>query len=295
MLARLQAGVGHLEQGVAAYDAAPVDADRFQTGNDPGVVCHAVAGMLLWMSGFPDQARDRADDAIRLAERLHHPPSTAYAHFHTGLIRMWRREPVSAREHAQRVVEISDLHELPVWRAVGSCLRGAAVAATGAPEEGLALFQAAVDQYRALKTPPVFWAPLLQLHAAVCGMAGRPTEGLALVDEALDVIAHDAGPELSSSELFILKGELTLARSGDDMDEAEGWLRRAVESADQMDAPMLQLRATLALARVWSGQGKLGPAQESLREAYARLTEGFATADLLDAAQLLDELAATGE
>jgi hypothetical protein len=32
-----------------------------------------------------------------------------------------------------------------------------------------------------------------------------------------------------------------------------------------------------------------------LRDAYARLTEGFATADLLDAAQLLDELAATGE
>ena len=178
MLTRLQSGIDHLEQGIAAYGAVPRDADRFPIGNDPGVVCHVVAGMLLWMSGFPDQACDRADDAIRLSERLRHPQSTAYAHFHTGLIHMWRREPASAGEHAQAVIDISEAHELPVWRAVGSCLRGAAVAATGSPDEGLALFEAAVDRYRALKTPPVFWPSLLQLHADVCRpgrTAGRGT------------------------------------------------------------------------------------------------------------------------
>ena len=89
MLARLQPGIDHLERGIAAYDAAPRTVERFETGNDPGVVCHVVEGMLLWMKGFPDRARDRAYEAIQLAERLHHPQSIAYAHFHTGLIHMW--------------------------------------------------------------------------------------------------------------------------------------------------------------------------------------------------------------
>jgi tetratricopeptide (TPR) repeat protein len=290
MLTRLQSGIDHLEQGIAANGAVPRDINRYRTGNDPGVVCHLVAGMLLWMNGFPDQARDRADDAMRLSERLGHPQSTAYAHFHTGLIHMWRREPAPAGEHGQGLIDISEAHELPVWTAVGSCLRGAAVAMMGSPDEGLALFEAAMDRYRALKTPPVFWPSLLQLHAGVCGLAGQPAEGLVLVDEALEVLARAPQPQLVSPELFALKGRLILACSKDDGSEAEVWLRRAVKSADQLHAPMLQLRATLALAELWRDQGNTGPARRLLQEAYERFTEGFATADLTDARKLLDDL-----
>jgi hypothetical protein len=58
-----------------------------------------------------------------------------------------------------------------------------------------------------------------------------------------------------------------------------------------MKAPMLQLRAALDLARLWRRQDKAGPARVVLNEAYERLTEGFATADLVDARQLPDHLA----
>ena len=53
MLAHLQSGIDHLERGIAAYDVSPRRVERFETGNDPGVVCHVVEGMLLWMKGFP--------------------------------------------------------------------------------------------------------------------------------------------------------------------------------------------------------------------------------------------------
>jgi len=77
MLARLESGIDHLERGIASYDAVPRTVERFETGNDPGVVCHMVDGMLLWMKGFPDRALERASDAVQLAERLHHPQSVA--------------------------------------------------------------------------------------------------------------------------------------------------------------------------------------------------------------------------
>jgi predicted ATPase len=290
MFARLQPGIDHLEAGIAAYEAAPRTVERFEAGNDPGVVCHVVEGMLLWMKGLPDRARERALEAIDLAERLHHPQSLAYAHFHTGLIFMWRREGERAREQAQAVIDIADAREFLVWAAAGSCLHAAATAASGSVDEGLARLDAAMDQYRALKTPPVFWPALLQLRAEVLVLAGQAAEGLTCIDEALEVVTALPEPQMLSSELLLLKGRLLLARSNDAA-EAEVWFERAVQRADQLEAPMLQLRASSALARLWSAQGKTEPARTLLTTAYERFTEGFTTLDLTDARRLLDDLA----
>ncbi len=137
LLARLRPGIDHLEQGIAAYESAPHTVERFEAGNDPGVVCHVVEGMLLWMNGFPDRARDRGGEAVRLAERLRHPQSIAYAHFHTGLIHIWLREAARAGEHAQVVIDVAAAHEFPVWTAAASCLQGAAIAMAGSADDGL--------------------------------------------------------------------------------------------------------------------------------------------------------------
>ena len=53
---------------------------------------------------------------------------------------------------------------------------------------------------------------------------------------------------------------------------------------------MLQLRPALRLGRRWRDQGKTEAARMLLSDAYARLTEGFATADLWEAKTLLDDL-----
>ena len=117
-----------------------------------------------------------------------------------------------------------------------------------------------MTQYRALKTPPVFWPALLQLHAAVLGLAGRPDDGLARVDEALDVVAALPEPQpRCSSELLLLKGKLlprVLERPGGSRDVVRA---AAVQTGDRLEAPMLQLAAT-ALARLWCTQGKTEPA-----------------------------------
>jgi predicted ATPase/class 3 adenylate cyclase len=290
LLARLQDGIDHLEQGIAAYDLAPRRVQRFEAGNDPGVVCHIVEAMLLWMQGCADRSRERAYEALEFARSLHHPQSVAYAHFHTGLIHLWIREPERAAEHARDVIDIAEAHEFQVWNAAGSCLLGAALAAGGSVAEGLARFEAGMDQYRVLRSPPVFLPSLLQMHATILGAAGRAGEGLARVDEALDVLAKLPEPQMLSSELALLKGSLLLEHSNDRVG-AESWFARAVERADALDAPMLQLRACSALARVWHVAGRTEPAAELLRAAYERITEGFTTADLIEARTLLDDVA----
>jgi adenylate cyclase len=47
----------------------------------------------------------------------------------------------------------------------------------------------------------------------------------------------------------------------------------------------------MSLARLWRRQGKNAEARRKLKKVYERFTEGFDTADLQAAKQLLEELA----
>ncbi len=289
-LGQLQSGMENLERGIAAFDRQKHATRPFQLGNNSGVVCFTTSAMVLWMLGFPDRARERGHQAIALAEELDHPSSVAYANFHTGLIHLWRREPDEVEACARAVIDVAEEHDFQLWRAVSSCLRGAALVENGREEEGLALVRAALSTYQRLQTPPVFWPLLLHIHARACGAAGRPEEGLALEDEAIEIASTSEGQTLAS-EFLHQRGELLRAVAPEREAEVEVWLQRAVDEAAVVDAPMLQLRAALRLGQLWRSQGKAEDARRLVGEAYERLSEGFATADLREAKSLLDDLA----
>jgi predicted ATPase len=242
------------------------------------------------MLGFPDRARDRANDATALAKQLNHPPSTTYALFHTGLIHVWRREPELAHGCAQAVLDMAERHDLPMWKAVGSCLLGAALGGMGSADEGLALIESGMSAYQRLQTPPVFWPILLYLRGAACGLAGRPGEGLKLAEEGMAMALSGPSKTLWSN-YFELQGNLLLILSPDDTTEAESWFQKAVDAAAESHALMLELRAALRLSRLWREQGKIEDARELLSDVYGRFTEGFAIADLSEAKALLEDLA----
>jgi predicted ATPase len=53
----------------------------------------------------------------------------------------------------------------------------------------------------------------------------------------------------------------------------------------------LELRTATSLARLWLDRHRAAEARALLGPVYGRFTEGFATADLLEAKCLLDQLA----
>ena len=149
------------------------------------------------------------------------------------------------------------------------------------------MIEEAMGTYQRLNTPPVFWPMLLYLQAGACRLAGRPADGLPAIDEAIEIGAQSSGKTLLS-EFFQVKGDLLLALSLDNAAEAEDWYQNAVETAAEVQAPMLQLRAALSLSRLWRDRGETANAFKLLRDAYERFTEGFKTADLHEAKILLD-------
>ena len=55
-----------------------------------------------------------------------------------------------------------------------------------------------------------------------------------------------------------------------------------------------ELRAAMSMTRLWQQQNRHGEACELLTPIYTCFTEGFDTADLMEARSLLDELGAQG-
>jgi predicted ATPase/class 3 adenylate cyclase len=285
----LHGGLDHLDKAIACFEPQQHRSRRFRLGNDPVVACFTTSAFILWMLGFPDRALERANEAIALATRLEHPSTLAYAHFHSGFLRLWRRESEFVRDRALGVLEVVDEHDFPIWRALGTCLLGAAETGLGRVEEGLALIREGLDLYRGMTTPPVFWPLLLFVQAGAYARARKPADGLPLLDEAIEIAGGGSGKTLFP-EFYLLKGDLLLALSNVDGDGAEPWFQRAFELAHDLGARMPELRAAIRLCRRWRDQGNAEHGGRVLGDVYETFTEGFTTADLIEARVLLESL-----
>jgi hypothetical protein len=211
----------------------------------------------------------------------------AYALFHTGFLHLWRREPELMRDRAGGLLDVADEHDLEIWRALGTCLLGAAKTGLGRPEEGLEQIADGIAMYRGQRSPPVFWPLILFVRAGACARSGRPSEGLGMVEDAIEIAGEGSGLTLLP-EFYLLKGNLLLALPEANGSSAGSWLSRAFDVAGGLDARMPQLRAATGLCRSQLEQGPAEQASERLSATYATFTEGFTTPDLIDAAELLE-------
>jgi predicted ATPase len=98
------------------------------------------------------------------------------------------------------------------------------------------------------------------------------------------------------AELLRVKGELVLLQGeAPQATAAEDYFQRALGWARRQGALSWELRATTSLARLVWDQGRSADAIAFLQPIFERFTEGFGTADLITAKQLLCELGdATG-
>jgi predicted ATPase len=117
---------------------------------------------------------------------------------------------------------------------------------------------------------------------------GQIQPGLRVIAEAKDLLARNE-EHTWEGELNRIEGELLQAR-GSSSPEVEACFVRAIATARQQGAKSLELRAATSLARLRAEQGKRAEAHDLLAPVYGWFTEGFDTADLQGAKELLEEL-----
>jgi len=167
-------------------------------------------------------------------------------------------------------------------------VRGWAVAEQGLPAEGIAQMRESLGVHRAMHLQVVF-TYFLALFAETLARNRNTGEALGAVTEAFEVM-RTTGQRMYEAELHRLKGELLLQVADGNAAEAEACFREALVIASHQQAKSLELQAAVSAARLWKRQGKKTEARDVLAPIYDWFTEGFDTADLRDAKELLDTL-----
>jgi predicted ATPase len=117
---------------------------------------------------------------------------------------------------------------------------------------------------------------------------GQAQTGLNIVNETIDRV-EGSGELFQIPELLRIKGAL-LCSTQSIHDEAERCFREALTLARKQGSGSFELRTATNLAALLADRGRRKEAEETLQPVYGRFTEGFDTADLQAAAELMRAL-----
>jgi len=251
---------------------------------------------ILWLQGFPNQAMRAAETCVEYAQQTEHAMSLCSALAHAGCpIALLVGDLEAAKRYIEALIETARRRALDRWGAFGLVYRGLFLARCGNFVAGVAALRAGLDQiveahYSGLALRLLEFLGGL---AEALGNAGLPRQGLATVDEAL-ARSEETDERWMLPELLRIKGELLKTEAGAKAETVEDHFRRALDTARPQGALSWELRAATSLARLWRDQGRSAEARVLLQPVYERFTEGFDTADLVEAKRLLDELTDAG-
>jgi class 3 adenylate cyclase/DNA-binding winged helix-turn-helix (wHTH) protein/predicted ATPase len=277
----------HLDHVMTLYNPQQHRSHTLLYGQDPGVTSLYGTALALWYLGYPDQALRTGQQAVTLAQHLSHPFSVVFALEGVAEIYQFRREGQRTQERAEALMTIATAQRFAFWLVSAQVLRGWILAEQGHGAEGIAQIRQGLAAWQAMGEAlyqPRFRALLAELY----GNMGQTEAGLAVLAEVLAEV-HTTGLCYCEAELYRLKGVLLQAVG--ESSEAEACFHQALAVARRQQARSWELRAATSLAQLWQQQGKRAAAHALLAPVYGWFTEGFDTADLLDAQTLLSLLA----
>jgi class 3 adenylate cyclase/tetratricopeptide (TPR) repeat protein len=278
----------HSRQSLALYNPQHRGAGVVPYDQDHGIVSGYLTALNNWMLGYPTQAVQAMEKTLAHARELDNPNSVGISLLFLAQLSQLRREAEQAQARAEDGLAVAAEHGLPALSLWCLLPRGWALAELGDAAAGLADIREGMDRRRAFGMGAV-WPWFLALAADAYGAAGRIDDGLAALDEALEWVQRN-DERLYAAEVHRIRGELLLRQAAPDPSQAEACFRQALTVARDQQAKSWELRAATSMARMWLQQNRIAEARALLEPVYAWFTEGFDTADLIDAKALLEQL-----
>jgi predicted ATPase len=286
-LGEFTAARDHLEYGLVYYEPRQRRLQIMRYGIDPGLVCLGALTWTLWYLGYPDQALQWSQEALRLAQIWAHPYSLGITLTYAAALHGLRQEWRLVQERAETIRQLAIAHGFAKLLASATRYQGMALFWQG-QSAGITHIKQGMVALQAMRTQEAHASQLASL-AEMYAHVGHVEEGTRLVHEAI-AIAHATEEQYAEANRYCTMGELLLRHSPPDFQQAEGCFQRALEIAQCQHAKAWELRAAMSLSRLWQQQGKRSAAHQLLAAVYARFTEGFATVDLQQAQVLLEQL-----
>jgi predicted ATPase/DNA-binding winged helix-turn-helix (wHTH) protein len=281
----------HLEHALTLYE--PTDYGRGVTrfATDSRVIVRVFYARVLWLRGHADEAVRTAEMSVVEAQGIGHIMTLCYALALAACpISLWVGDLAAATRYTELLVDQSRKCGLSLLSTLAARFQRVVALRVGNLDTGSWPLPANPKE---IVDPIASFGVLTGLteQAEALGHAGRIGEGLALLEAGIE--QSETG--WLTPELLRLKGELLLLQSTPAaVEPVEDLFRQALDESRRQEALSWELRAATSLARLLRDQGSPGNATTILQPVYDRFTEGFATADLVAAKQLLDDLDVAG-
>ncbi len=285
----------HLDKALALYDRQSFHPQDTLFGFHAGIISLVWQSSVLWQLGYPDQGSRTLQEALAAAEQSNHAITLAFARALTAMILYVIGHDATAgwqqAEALRRLYQVS-----PAMEPWADSLTGRSTTAQGQYDEmGLRQMQQGLAGFELLGSQLGRAAQWLLL-AQSCARAGQVNRGLEAVNEALAWMDR-SGVTTMQAEALRLRGELLIGsrpRESETIAAAAESFRQAIAVARRQEARWYELRAAISLARLLREDGAATPksraeAQQTLANVYGWFSEGFATRDLQEAQELLEE------
>ncbi len=140
-LGEFDAARPHIEQSLALYNPQLPQPKVFLTGQDPRASSLAHLAVLLWIVGYPDQARECSRQALALAHETMFPYGRALALNLAATLHVCCRDFQAVERHAEAARTFAQECGFVHLLAMGMVLQGWALVMQGKSDEGIALMQ----------------------------------------------------------------------------------------------------------------------------------------------------------
>jgi class 3 adenylate cyclase/tetratricopeptide (TPR) repeat protein len=268
-------------------DRIDINRVTYVGGGDPIAYAHLWLSFIVWKLGYPDTGIAHLRKALVRADEVDNPASRAGAMTVGALTLLECGELDEAIDLALEGSNFAKEQGLPDWEAVGLGASANAKLRKGLVDEALSIMEYSDEMRRVIG---MGFRNTRLYRARAHMLRGELDKALEIFDITLPEI-RQTGELWFESELLRMKGD-TLVESGADRHaEAEACFVEARQVAQRQKTKAYELRAVVALGRLWQSQGKAAEAHALVAEVYDWFEEGQGTVDLQAAKALLDDLA----
>jgi predicted ATPase/DNA-binding winged helix-turn-helix (wHTH) protein len=251
------------------------------------VKARAMLARCLWLQGFPESAMSEAYASLDEAPAADQVATCLVLYFGICWIAPMTGDFVAAEKAINRFGDVATRMDSRLWSMVAQFFKGKLLVERGDFFEGSEVLRFAFEA-----SSESGWRPSYPEFRGSLALALR---SLGRLDEAEIVISEALAAASQSQdarhwylpELLRSKAEILALQSPGGTARAESVLLEGLEIARDQGARAWELRIVLTLARLRAARGHRDHARQMLIPLYGAFTEGFDTADLREAKELL--------
>jgi predicted ATPase len=225
---------------------------------------------------------------VARATKIGHIGTAVYGHFHFAMFEMMRRNPAGAAPHIEALIDLARTHEMPTWTAYGGFLRPWSRRRLDGPDAGLAEMRAGIAACREQGVGN--FIPLIATALAEAEVEASEIEAALTTIDRVIADSERTGQRWFDAESHRVRGDILLKRDPANTAAAEKAFLAAIAIAQQQKARSFELRAVLALAKLYQSANRAAHAHAVLAPSLEGFSPTLEFPEIEEAQALLEVL-----